>query len=98
METLRIKQLLKLSGMTLNQLAERIGINRVNLSSSINGNPTLDRLKQIADILEVNVSELFTDTKRNEVEGYIEYDGEIHKITKLSDSESLLENIKNRNN
>ena len=98
MEALRIKELLKLKGMTLNELAERIGINRVNLSSSINGNPTLDRLKQIADILEVNISELFTKPEINVVSGFLEVEGEIHKITNLSDLENLVGTIKKRKN
>jgi hypothetical protein len=58
----------------------------------------LDRLKQIAKILEVNVSELFTEPVISEVSGFLEFDGEIHKITNLSDLESFVENIKNRNN
>lgn len=98
MQTLRIKELLKLRGMTLNQVAERIGINRVNLSSSINGNPTLERLMEIAEILEVNVSELFSKPEINVVNGFLEFEGEVYKITKLSDLESLTEKIKNRNN
>jgi transcriptional regulator with XRE-family HTH domain len=97
METLRIKELLKLRGMTLNQLAERMNLHRVNLSSSINGNPTLERLKEIAKILEVNVSDLFSKPDLIEVNGYLEFEEEIYKITKLSDLESIVEKIKNRN-
>jgi transcriptional regulator with XRE-family HTH domain len=98
METLRIKELLKLRGMTLTELSVRMNIHRVNLSSSIKNNPTLDRLIEIADILEVNISELFTKPEINVVNGYLEYEEEIYKITKLSDLESLVEKIKNRNN
>ena len=99
METLRIKELLKLRGMTLTELSVRMNIHRVNLSSSINGNPTLERLMEIAEILEVNVSELFTTKLEiNEVNGFLEFEGEIYKIIKLSDLESLVEKIKNRNN
>jgi len=99
METLRIKELLKLRGMTLTELSVRMNIHRVNLSSSINGNPTLERLMEIAEILEVNVSELFTTKLEiNEVNGFLEFEGEIYKIIKLSDLENLVEKIKNRNN
>ena len=40
-------------------IAKQIGISRVNLSNSLNGNPTLSRLTEVAKILGVEVSELF---------------------------------------
>ena len=73
MEKLRIKEILKLKGLTMIQLAERLEINRVNLSSSVNGNPTLKSLLKIADILEVDVSELFAKpSSKNQISGYLE--------------------------
>ena len=84
MEKLRIKELLKLRGMTMLQLADKLDINRVNLSSSINGNPTIATLEKIANILEVNLSELFAKPiVKNVVSGYLEYNGEIYKIESI---------------
>lgn len=95
MEKLRIKEILKLRGMTMMDLAERLGINRVNLSSSINGNPTIATLEKIANILEVDLAELFAKPiVENVVTGYLEYNGEIHKIGSISDVESFVEMIK----
>jgi len=95
MEKLRIKELLKLRGMTMLQLAEELNINRVNLSSSINGNPTVATLEKIANILEVNLAELFTKPiVKNVVSGYLEYNGEIYKIESISDVENFAEMIK----
>ena len=92
MEKLRIKEVLKLNGMTMNQLAEKLGINRVNLSNSINGNPTLKSLLKIAEILEVNISELFAKPNtKNQISGFLEYNGEIYKIESLSDLDSFIE-------
>lgn len=95
MEKLRIKEILKLRGMTMIQLASKLQINRVNLSSSINGNPTITTLEKIANILEVDLAELFAKPfVENVVTGYLEYNGEIHKIESISDVESFVEMIK----
>lgn len=68
MEELRIKEILKQKGKTMQDLSDMIGINRVNLSNSLNGNPTLDRLKQVADCLNVDLKDLFKETKKEDVE------------------------------
>lgn len=68
MEELRIKEILKQQGKTMQDLADMIGINRVNLSNSLNGNPTLDRLKQVADCLNVDLKDLFKETKKDDIE------------------------------
>ena len=62
----------------------QIGISRVNLSNSLNGNPTLSRLTEVAEILGVEVSELFKPTSTGKtVSGYLEYDGRIVKVESL---------------
>jgi transcriptional regulator with XRE-family HTH domain len=95
MKKIRIKEILKLKGLTMIWLADKLGINRVNLSSSINGNPTITTLEKIANILEVDLSELFAKpVEENVVTGYLEYNGQIHKIESISDVESFVEMIK----
>ena len=65
-------------------IAKQIGISRVNLSNSLNGNPTLSRLTEVAKILGVEVSELFKPTSTGKtVSGYLEYDGRIVKVDSL---------------
>lgn len=65
---MRVKELLKERGMTAKELAGRLGMTETGLSIAIggNGNPPLKRLQEIADILKVDISELFapqpTDT------------------------------------
>jgi transcriptional regulator with XRE-family HTH domain len=68
MEELRIKEILKQQGKTMQDLSDMIGINRVNLSNSLNGNPTLDRLKQVADCLNVDLKDLFKENKKENIE------------------------------
>lgn len=59
---MRVKELLKERGMTAKELAARLGMTETGLSIAIgdNGNPSLKRLQEIAYILNVEVSELFT--------------------------------------
>ena len=91
MERFLIKQLLKQRGMTFQQLADRMGIHRVNLSSSLAGNPTLSRLEEIAKLLDVEVMDLFAKSTQGEMTGYLEYKGEIYKISSIADVEKVME-------
>ncbi len=60
---MRIKEVIQEKGLTINKVAELIGVNRVSLSSAINGNPTVETLEKIANALGVPVSELFEAPK-----------------------------------
>ena len=60
---LRIKEVCKEKGVTLQHVAELMGVNRVSLSNSINGNPTISTLEKIAGALGVHVSELIDELK-----------------------------------
>lgn len=61
---LRIKEIIKQKGMTITELADKMGINRVNLSNMINGNPTVETLEKIATALHVPISDLFEKESR----------------------------------
>ena len=90
---LRIKELAKERGMTIGDIAKAIGISRVNLSNSLNGNPTLSRLKEVAAILHVEVAELFRPAEAKRISGYLEYDGEITKITSLESLKDFIAKV-----
>lgn len=55
---MRIKDVCKEKGITVSQLAEKMGIKQESLSRAINGNPTLETLEKIANALEVEIWEL----------------------------------------
>lgn len=57
----RIKELLKEKGITISNLAEQIGTTQTSLSRALgdNGNPTYEKLNKIANVLNVEMSELF---------------------------------------
>ena len=60
---MRIKELLKEKNITAKELAKMLNLSEGALSQSINGNPTLERLEQIASALGVTVPELFEAPK-----------------------------------
>ena len=94
MSELRIKELCKLKGMTMQDIALALNINRVNLSSSLNGNPTLERLRQVANVLGVEISELFQPSRANEVRGFVEFQGEIFRINTPEDLFDLPDKVR----
>ena len=65
MNILKVKEILRDKGMTINDLANVMGINRVTLSNIINGNPTLETLQKIANSLGVKITELFMEVNEN---------------------------------
>ena len=88
---LRILEICKQAGITQKELAERIGLSAVGLSKAINGNPTKDTLEKIASALNVKITELFEEPTN--INGYIELDGTIHKVTSKEDIKKLAENL-----
>lgn len=64
---MRIKELLKQKGITAKELAAKLNLSEGALSQSLNGNPTLERLNQIASALGVSVAELFEVTSPDTV-------------------------------
>ncbi len=66
---LRIKELCKEKGITLNQLAEKIGISQPSISGIATGKqkPAFDTLEKMADALEVTPAELFGPQPTNTI-------------------------------
>ena len=55
----RIKEVCRRKGLMMKDLAEKLGMTEVGLSKSLNGNPTVSRLEEIAIVLDVDFMELF---------------------------------------
>ena len=66
---LRIKGLCKEKGITLNQLAEKIGISQPSISGIATGKQkqAFDTLEKMADALEVTPAELFAPQPTNTI-------------------------------
>lgn len=92
---LRVKELLKGKGMTMKELAQKIGGNREVISRALSGNPTYSVLANIAAALEVPISDLFVTPKpQHTINGVISCDEQTYIIKDLSDIEAAIEDIK----
>lgn len=87
---LKIKEICKERNMPLSKLAEELHITPGALSQNIAGRVGLDRLEEIAEILGVNVKELFDD---DGISGFIKAKGVIYEIKSRQDIENLLKSI-----
>ena len=64
-ERLIIKEAMKKYGTSVIEVAEKMGISRVTLSTHINGNPSTEILLRIADAIGCDVTELFLQEEVN---------------------------------
>lgn len=89
---LKVKDLIKQKGMTMQQFAEILGVTRDTLTRNINGNPTLETLERIANALEVDISELFVrNALDSDVNGYVKVKGTLYEVHSFEDLRKLLE-------
>ena len=77
----------------MQEIAEKIGISPVNLSASLNGNPTLNRLQEVADILEVDIADFFSRENTEDIHGFLEYKGKVYRINGMGDFKAVNELI-----
>ena len=93
MAELRIKEVCKEKGVKVMDLSTMIGVSQTNTSNIINGkvNPSLETLEKIASALNVSITELFEEPTN--INGYIELDGTIHKVTSKEDIKKLAEKL-----
>lgn len=94
MAKLRVKEIVKQRGLTLAKVAEELKIHPVNLSSTLNGNPTLATLEKIANVLEVDVTDLIEIENKPDVSGFVKVNGEVLEITSVADLEQALAKAK----
>ena len=88
---LRIKEVIKEQGTTVQELADKMGISRVGLSQHINGNPSVEVLERIS-ALNVQVSDLF-EKSSDEVIGAVRIGDSTHVINSKDDIKKLAENL-----
>lgn len=94
MEYSIIKDLLDERSMSFKELSDTLGVDRNNLYNSLTkGNPTLQRLEAIAEVLDVPVWRLFTTENRVEIYGTIVYHGQVHSINSIKDLITLTDKI-----
>ena len=96
---LQIEEILRQKNITKSGLAKMLDIDRQNVNSLME-TKNLDRLQKIADVLEVDLSELIFPQKEEskQINGYIEYNNQIYAIKSLEDFTNLSNIINNDNN
>lgn len=94
MTKLRVKQIVKEKGLTMAKVAEMLEIHPVNLSSALNGNPTLSTLTRIAEVLEVEIADLFETESKPTVYGFVKIGEEVIEVASVSDLEKATKKAK----
>ena len=56
---LNIKKAISKKGFTSKQVAEILNVSTVSFSNMINGNPTVETLNKISDVIGCDITELF---------------------------------------
>lgn len=87
---LRIKELCREKHITMADIASKIGIHPITLSQSLNGNPTLSRLQEVADALGVDVAELFAHPVKDSMYGCIYVNGTPVIVNNREEIDALL--------
>ena len=91
---LRIKELCKEKHIPMAVIAAKIGISPITLSQSLNGNPTLSRLKEVADILKVDIGELFDTPVKSSVYGCLYVNGKPIIVNNKEELFNLVNSLK----
>ena len=91
MITLRIEEILKERGISKTQFADMMGVAKQNVNLLLSTNNT-QKLEKIAEVLEMEFTDLFVlDNKpQNDLNGFIEYKGEVYRIKTKQDLIELL--------
>lgn len=92
----RIEDILKEKNLTKSYLAEKLGFARQNFNAMFK-NPTLQRLEDAADILNVSVAELLDEDTHNEYSdfaAYIRYKGIHYTADSLEEFNTIVEELK----
>ena len=90
---LRVRDILKERGMTITDLANKIGSNREVISRALSGNPTYSLLANIAAALELDIQDLFVSEDKQCVQGLIVCNGKSYAINNIDDFNQVVEII-----
>lgn len=64
---LRVQEICKNQGLTMQDLAKKMGVTYQALYAAVSGNPTVGKLQEIAAALGVSVPELFAPQATNTI-------------------------------
>lgn len=87
---MNVKAVIKERGLTLTEVAARMGISRVTLMQNLQRNPTQKTLMRIADAIGCDIAEFYKEPSNQSVIGFVEINKEIHKVESLEDLKELV--------
>ena len=97
MNLLKLKEVLKEKGVTSIELANKTGITSQSVSNIINGRsfPRPELLLKIAEVLDVDIKDLFHTTQPNKADiyGFIAFDNEVHHVQSIADLKEVYKKI-----
>lgn len=76
-----LREICRRKGLRLSDVADRVGAGQSNLINSVKGNPKLSTLREIANALNISVSELLT-MRPDTAEGIAIIDGQTFQLSK----------------
>lgn len=99
MEILRIKDAIKEKGYTVQEIADKLGYTRQTLYTHMVGNPSIEVLKKIADVLHVHITDLFAKPQdpegRPAVTGFLKINDQIKEVTSIEDLHKIIDYLSN---
>lgn len=94
---MRIKEVLRKHGITQEEIANRLGINRVSVNRLLNdkNDMRVSTAEKFAAAIGCRVGELFEEEKDEDFTAFIRYKGRHYNADSLEELENIIENIKN---
>lgn len=97
MGILRLKELLKEKKLTGKELAQALGMSDTGMSNIVKGQslPRQEVLLKIAEVLNVDIKDLFHTTQPNKADiyGFIAFDNEVHHVQSIADLKEVYKKI-----
>lgn len=101
-----IKSIIKEKGYTIQDVAKKMGVNRVTLTLTLQGNPTYKKLKEIADAIDCDIVDFFRDETKNpstlqvtgegEITALIQHKGDFFKATTVEVLKKIVAEIEEK--
>lgn len=96
---LRIKEVIREQGFTVQSVAEKIGKSKQSLHGIIEkGNPTINTLSDIANAIDVPISKLYEEIPEEDLVALIQHKGDFYKASTIEELEKIVGKIKEKAN
>lgn len=95
---LRIKEVIREQGFTVQSVADKIGKSKQSLHGIIEkGNPTINTLSDIADAINVPISKLYEEANgESELTALIQHKGDFYKATTIEELKKIVAEIEEK--